>query len=124
MKLEEKCKTLSLETSRLQDRCPVVGKTLLPIRYHLLSLRHEKISLLSECESLRHRAAQWEEEEGRKAKTVECQSVPTKTFPNIDSQALLSMGVLQLRNLNMKQLINTGILHTKLWVKLLHRGQH
>ena len=44
------------------------------------------------------------------------QSVPTKTFPNTDTQALLSMGVIQLRNLDMKQLVGAGILHTKLWV--------
>ena len=69
MKLEEKCKTLSLETSRLQDEMSSCEQDLVTHKISLAELRHEKISLLSECESLRHRAAQWEEEE-EKAKTV------------------------------------------------------
>ena len=46
-------------------RCPVVSKT---HKTSLAELRHEKASLLSECESSRHRVAQWEEEE--KARTA------------------------------------------------------
>ena len=68
VKLEEKCKTLSLETSRLQDEMSSHEQDLTTHRTSLAELRHEKASLLSECESLRHRVAQWEEEE--KARTV------------------------------------------------------
>ena len=70
MKLEEKCKTLSLETSRLQDEMSSCEQDLVTHKISLAELRHEKrVRCCCECESLRHRAAQWEEEE-EKAKTV------------------------------------------------------
>lgn len=68
MKLEEQCKKLSLETSRLQDEAYTSEQDLVTHKTLLAELRHEKASLLSECESLRHRAVQWEEEE--KARTA------------------------------------------------------
>ena len=68
MKLEEQCKTLSLETARLQDEVSTREQDLDTYKASVAELRHEKASLLSECESLRHRAAQWEEEE--KARTA------------------------------------------------------
>ena len=49
VKLEEKCKTLSLETSRLQDEMYTYKQDLVTHKTSLAELRHEKASLLSEC---------------------------------------------------------------------------
>lgn len=44
------------------------------------------------------------------------QNIPSKEYPSLDSQALQDMGVATVLNINITELIGSGILHTKLWV--------
>lgn len=41
---------------------------------------------------------------------------PNQEYPNLDSEALQSMGVATVQNLDIRKLIGSGLLHTKLWV--------
>ena len=44
------------------------------------------------------------------------QNPPSQEYPSLDSQALKEMGAATVMNLNITELIGSGILHTKLWV--------
>lgn len=53
-------------------------------------------------------------ERGVKIRIV--QNVPTREFPNNDSELLSKMGLADVRSLNFSELHIPGILHTKLWI--------
>ncbi|XP_073974399.1 5'-3' exonuclease PLD3-like isoform X3 [Rhodnius prolixus] len=52
----------------------------------------------------------------RKIKVKIAQSLPTKGFPDHDTEMLRRKGAAEVRNVNMPRLVGGGILHTKLWI--------